>query len=88
MWKDELNTVQTWVNGGEVVLKKKRKMYSFRFPNDPENGIKGLPDGMVWADTQALFEDSMEKRMKESHQAYFHPFMQRTKTEETSGRSL
>lgn len=59
MWIDEMDTIQTWVNGGEVILKKVGKEYSYRFANTTGDWIQGLPDGMVWADAQALFEDSL-----------------------------
>ena len=34
MWIDEMDTIQTWVNGGEVILKKIGKEYSYRLPNE------------------------------------------------------
>ena len=59
MWVDEMNTVQTWVNGGEIVLKKEGNTFSFRLANEAGDWMEGLPNGMVWADAQALFEDSL-----------------------------
>ena len=50
-------TIQTWVNGGEVILKKVEREYAYRLANEAGDWIDGLPDGMVWADAQALFED-------------------------------
>lgn len=58
MWLEELDTIQTWVNGAEVVLKKEGRDFSYRFANEPGDWISGLPDGMVWADAQTLFGDS------------------------------
>jgi hypothetical protein len=59
MWTDEMDTIQTWVNGGEVILKKVGRDYSYRQANEAGDLMQGLPDGMVWADAQALFEDSL-----------------------------
>jgi len=59
MWIDEMDTIQTWVNGGEVILKKVGREYSYRHANEAGDWMQGLPDGMVWADAQALFEDSL-----------------------------
>jgi len=59
MWVEDTETVQTWVNGGEVILKKFGREYAFRLANEMGNWIDGLPDGMVWADAQALFGDSL-----------------------------
>ena len=59
MWLEEIDTVQTWANGGEVILKKIGSEYVFRPANEAGDWINGLPEGMVWADAQALFEDSL-----------------------------
>ena len=59
MWTDEMDTIQTWVNGGEVILKKVGREDSYRHANEAGDWMQGLPDGMVWADAQALFEDSL-----------------------------
>jgi len=59
MWTDEMDTIETWVNGREVILKKMGRDYWYRPANEAGDWLKGLPDGMVWADAQALFEDSL-----------------------------
>ena len=59
MWLEEIDTIQTWVNGGEVILKKVGRSYAFRLANKPGDWIEGLPNGMVWADAQSLFGDSL-----------------------------
>ena len=59
MWTDEMETIETWVNGGEVILKKVGREYSYRPANEAGAWIQGLPDGMVWAEAQSLFEDSL-----------------------------
>jgi hypothetical protein len=59
MWTDEMDTIQTWVNGGEVILKKVGREYSYRHANESGDWMQGLSHGMVWADAQALFEDSL-----------------------------
>jgi hypothetical protein len=48
-----MDTMQTWVNGGEVILKKVARGYSLRLANKIGDWIQGLPDGIAWADTQA-----------------------------------
>ena len=58
MWLEEIDTIQTWVNGGEVILKKVGCEYAFRPANEAGDWIDGLPEGMVWADAQSLFRDS------------------------------
>ena len=55
MWLEDIDTVQTWVGGGEVILKREGEDFSFRLANEPGDWIPGLPDGLVWADAQALF---------------------------------
>jgi hypothetical protein len=47
------------VNGGEVILKKVDRDYAYRLANEAGDWIDGLPDGMVWADAQSLFGDSL-----------------------------
>ncbi|TFG61987.1 MAG: hypothetical protein E4H32_06610 [Nitrospirales bacterium] len=59
MWVEEEETIQTWVNGGEVIIKKVGREYAFRLANEAGNWMDGLPDGMVWADAQSLFGDSL-----------------------------
>ena len=59
MWIEDEETIQTWVNGREVILKKVGRDYAFRLANEAGNWMDGLPDGMVWADAQALFGDSL-----------------------------
>jgi hypothetical protein len=59
MWTDEMDTIETWVNGREVILKKVARGYSSRPANEAGDWLKGLPDEIVWADAQALFEDSL-----------------------------
>lgn len=59
MWVEDEETIQTWVNGGEVILKKVDREYAFRLANEAGDWIDGLPDGMVWADAQSLFGDSL-----------------------------
>jgi len=59
MWIDEMDTIETWVNGEEVILKKVGREYSYRPANETGDWLKGLPDGMVWADAQTLFDDSL-----------------------------
>ena len=59
MWIEEMDTIQTWVNGEEIILKKIGKEYSYRPANEPGNWIQGLPHGMVWGDAQILFKDSL-----------------------------
>ena len=59
MWIENEETIQTWVNGGEVILKKVDREYSFRLANEPGDWMTGLPEGIVWADAQALFGDSL-----------------------------
>ena len=59
MWIDEMETKEIGVNGEEVVIKKVGREYSYRFANEAGDWIQGLPDGLVWGDAQALFEDSM-----------------------------
>jgi len=59
MWTDEMETIETWVNGWEVILKKAGREYSYRYANKAGDWVQGLPEGMVWADAQALFQDSL-----------------------------
>lgn len=59
MWMENIETIQTWVNGGEVILKKVGREFCYRLVNEPGDWIPGLPDGMIWADAQALFYDSL-----------------------------
>ena len=59
MWVEDEETIQTWVNGGEVILKKVDRDYAYRLANEAGDWIDGLPDGMVWADAQSLFGDSL-----------------------------
>jgi len=59
MWIEDEETIQTWVNGGEIILKKVGRDYAFRLANEPGDWMEGLPDGMVWADAQSLFGDSL-----------------------------
>ena len=59
MWLEEIETIQTWVNGEEVILKKVGREFTFRLANEAGDWMDGLPDGMVWADAQTLFEDSL-----------------------------
>jgi hypothetical protein len=59
MWLEEIETIETWVNGGEVILKKVGNDYAFRLANEAGDWMDGLPDGMVWADAQSLFGDSL-----------------------------
>jgi hypothetical protein len=59
MWMENIETIQTWVNGGEVILKKVGREFCYRLVNEPGDWIPGLPDGMIWADAQALFDDSL-----------------------------
>lgn len=59
MWIDEMDTIPTWVNEEEVVIKKIGREYSYRFANEPSDWTPGLPDGLVWGHAQALFEDSL-----------------------------
>ncbi len=59
MWLEELETIQTFVNGEEIVLKKEGKTFAHRPDGTVGDWIQGLPKGMVWADAQALFEDSL-----------------------------
>lgn len=59
MWLEDEETIQTWVNGGEVILKKIDREYAYRLANEAGDWIDGLPDGMVWADAQTLFGDSL-----------------------------
>ena len=59
MWIEDEEIIQTWVNGGEVILKKVDREYSFRLANEPGDWMTGLPEDMVWADAQALFGDSL-----------------------------
>ena len=47
MWVEEEETIQTWVNGGEVILKKVDREYAFRLANEAGDWIEGLPDGMA-----------------------------------------
>jgi hypothetical protein len=59
MWIDEMETKEIGVNGEEVVIKKVGRDYSYRFANEAGHWTTGLPDGLVWGDAQALFEDSL-----------------------------
>lgn len=59
MWIDEMDTLQAWVNGEEVILKKVGREYSYRPANETGNWIQGLPQGLVWGDAQILFKDSL-----------------------------
>jgi len=34
MWTDEMEPIETWVNGEEVILKKVGRDYSYRPAND------------------------------------------------------
>ncbi len=56
---EETEAKETWIDGKEVVIKKFGREYSHRSANEPGDWIQGLPDGMVWADPQAIFEDSL-----------------------------
>jgi hypothetical protein len=59
MWVENEETIQTCVNGEEVILKKIDREYTYRPSNETGDWIDGLPDGMVWADAQSLFGDSL-----------------------------
>lgn len=56
MWMEDVMTAQTWINGGEVIIKREGEEFSFRLANEPGDWIPGLPEGMVWADAEALFD--------------------------------
>ncbi len=49
-------TAQIWINGGEVIIKREGEEFSFRLANESGEWIPGLPDGMIWADAEALFD--------------------------------
>ena len=59
MWLEDVETVEAWVDGIAVILKKIDRDYSYRFDNEAGDWIDGLPDGIVWGDAQALFGDSL-----------------------------
>ncbi len=59
MWLEDQQTTHTWFNGAEIILKKEGRDYAYRFDGEPGDWIEGLPEGMVWADAQALFGDSL-----------------------------
>lgn len=59
MWLEDVETVEAWVDGSAVILKKIDRDYSYRFDNEVGDWIDGLPDGIVWGDAQALFGDSL-----------------------------
>ena len=59
MWVEDVETVEAWIDGNAVILKKIDREYSYRLDNEAGDWIDGLPDGMVWADAQALFGDSL-----------------------------
>ena len=59
MWKEETETLETWINGQEIILKKIGRKYSYRPANEAGDWIAGLPEGLVWADAQVMFEDSL-----------------------------
>ena len=48
MWIDEIDTIETWVNGREVILKKMGRDYSYRPANEAGDWLKRFPDGMGW----------------------------------------
>ncbi len=39
MWLEDTETIQTWVNGGEVILKKVDREYAYRRPMKQEIGL-------------------------------------------------
>ena len=55
MWLEDVETTQIWVSGGEVILRREGEEFSYRLANEPGEWIHGLPEGLVWADAQALF---------------------------------
>jgi len=59
MWLEKFDTIQTWVNGEEIILKKEGKAFAHRPEGMVGEWIQGLPEGMVWADAQTLFGDSL-----------------------------
>ncbi len=59
MWLEEMETMQTWVNGEEIVLKKVGKSFAYRPDGAAGDWISGLPEGLTWSDAQALFHDSL-----------------------------
>ncbi len=59
MWVEDEETVQTNVYGEDIILKKVDREYTYRLVNEAGDWMPGLPEGMVWADAQALFENSL-----------------------------
>ena len=58
MWKKNEKTIQTWCTGEDVILKKIDREYAYRPADEAGDWVDGLPNGIVWADAQALFGDS------------------------------
>ena len=59
MWVENEETVQTNVYGEEIILKKVDREYTYRLVNETGDWMPGLPKGMIWADAQALFDNSL-----------------------------
>ena len=59
MWLDEMETIQTWVDGEEIVLKKVGKSFAYRPDDVVGEWTQGLPSGLSWSDAQTLFNDSL-----------------------------
>ena len=59
MWVEDEETVQTNVYGEEIILKKVDREYTYRLVNETGDWLPGLPEGMIWADAQALFDNSL-----------------------------
>ena len=55
---DEEKVIQLTVEGQELILKKTDDEVFYRIANEYGEWLPGIPEGTVWSDVQAMFEDS------------------------------
>ena len=55
---EEYKVVQVTVEGQEMILKKTDNEVFYRTANEYGEWIPGIPDGTVWSDVQAMFDDA------------------------------
>ncbi|MDR4501225.1 MAG: hypothetical protein MRJ96_07240 [Nitrospirales bacterium] len=55
---EEEKIVQATIEGQDMILKKRGKEIFFRPANTYGEWQPGIPQGTVWSDVQAMFEDA------------------------------
>ncbi|GJL67288.1 MAG: hypothetical protein NPIRA05_22590 [Nitrospirales bacterium] len=55
---DEEKVIQLTVEGQEMIFKKSTQGVFYRPANEYGEWRTGIPEGTVWSDVQAMFDDS------------------------------